>query len=361
MLLISAKLHLLSFPASMGIDPKTYDPTQFQPPSTEHHTSEQPPETFSAYQTSLNTLRWRYSPKDPSKIQSNARILRWSDGSLTLQLASNPKEQFPLPSKPLAPPKAPLGTSTSGGNRGRSGVSAHGYDSRLDTHTYLCAPHESVGLVRITNKLTSALTVELASTENDEALLRLRESLAAATRSGGANSIDEKMTIKISEDPELAKKKAEVAEKEKARAQKRREVQAERERDKANRVLGRSGLRTGGYGAGLTVGGLEDDEDMGSGRPRAAPRPKKKPRRSRYSDDEEDDYRRGHNREDEYDEDDPFLVGSDEEPELDGDNDEDDDIDRVDAEAEKQSKAAAAGEGGRLKRRVVVDEDDEDD
>lgn len=355
----------------MGIEPKTYDSSHFQPPTTEHHTSEQPPETFSAYQTSMNTLRWRYSPKNPSQLQSNARILKWSDGSMTLQLASNPKEQFPLSSKPLAPPVNPLKASTSAANRGRSGATTNGYDARLDTHTYLCAPHESVGLVRITNQLTSALTVELASDENDEALLRLRESLAAATRSGGANAVDDKMTIKISEDPELAKKKAEVAEKEKARAQKRREAQAERERDRANRVLGRSGLRTGGYGAGLTVGGLEDDDEgtgIGGGRPRSAPRPKKKPRRSRYSDDEEDDYRRGYTREDDYDEDDGFLVRSDEEPEIvEDDEEEEEDEDLGDGErggkkSEKEAiKGGESAGGGRLKRRVVVEDEDEDD
>ena len=287
---------------------------------------------------------------------------------MTLQLASNPKEQYPLSSKALAPPVEPLKSNASAGNRGRHGAPTNGYNTRLDTHTYLCAPHERVGLLRITNKLTSALTVELASDENDEALLRLRESLAAATRSGGANAVDDKMTIKISEDPELAKKKAEVAEKEKARAQKRREIQAERERDRANRVLGRSGLRTGGYGAGLTVGGLEDDDEgLGGGRPRAAPRPKKKPRRSRYSDDEDDGYRRGHTKEDEYDENDGFLVGSDEELEMvEDDDEEEEDFDLVDEDEGKKSKVegAVSGEGaggGRLKRRIVVDDEDEEE
>ena len=317
----------------------------------------------------MHTLRWRYSPKSPSQLQSNARILKWSDGSMTLQLASNPKEQFPLSSKALAPPVNPLKASTSAVNRGRNGATTVGYNARLDTHTYLCAPHESVGLVRITNQLTSALTVELASDENDEALLRLRESLAAATRSGGANAVDDKMTIKISEDPELAKKKAEVAEKEKARAQKRREVQAERERDRANRVLGRSGLRIGGYGAGLTVGGLEDDDEgigLGGGRPKAGARPKKKPKKSRYSDDEEDDYRRGHTREDEYDMNDDFLAASDEEEIVEDDDEEEEDGDQGDeGEGKKVAKETTKGGevagGGRLKRRVVVDEEDEDE
>ena len=116
------------------------------------------------------------------------------------------------------------------------------------------------------------------------------------------------------------------------RAQRRRQQQEERERDRANRVLGKSGLRTGG---GLTVGGLEDDMGLlTSSRARLASRLKRKPRRNGEYSDEEDGFRnRGRTREDEYDEDDGFLVGSDEEPEVaEGSEDEDEGLGGGEAE-----------------------------
>jgi len=45
----------------------------------------------------LINIRWRKSPSAPKQLQSNARILRWSDSSLTLQLASNPTTQYRRP------------------------------------------------------------------------------------------------------------------------------------------------------------------------------------------------------------------------------------------------------------------------
>lgn len=224
--------------------------------------------------------------------------------------------------------------------------------------------------------------MQSASIEDDDALIRLQERMAAAkaTKQSGEGGGIEMLTVK--EDPELAKMKAEAAEKEKMKAQRKRQQQEERERDRANRVLGRSGLRTGGYGmgggGGLTVGGLEGADGMATTRPSRPGKPRKKPRRrnSEYSD--EEDFRgRGRTKEDEYDEDDGFLVGSDEEPEIVDDASEEEDIEmgdedaegeEVEAEEERPAKPAAKREatdevatGGRVKRRRVIEEDEDEE
>ncbi|KAL4999545.1 Leo1-like protein-domain-containing protein [Aspergillus recurvatus] len=320
-------------------------------------TEEFNPETYVAppYSTAATSLCWRYDPNNENLVQSNARIIRWEDGSLTLQLASAPKEQYKIATKPLVPLDK-LGD----------------YDTKLDSHVYLGAASETSGVFRLTSHLTHGLTVYPTTMETDDAVQRLQESLAAAAR-GGKKTVDGSApVIEVKEDPELAKRQAELAEREKLKAARRREQLADRELDRGRRY-GMS-YRTGG--AGLTVGGLEDDDGLLTTRPRA-----KKPRRPNrrgeiFTDDEEDYDRRGRTREDEYDEDDGFLVGSDEEPEIVEDDEEEDVLedDDMDAEGEDDlppprsrgkraspdARPAAGSPPARKKNRYVVDDDDEE-
>lgn len=306
-----------------------------------------------------------------------------------MQLASNATEQLELPAKPLAPPQRhPPKPTPTAPPHSRATNSDAPYNPQLESHTYLTTPHESASILRVTNHITASLTVLPSSDQNDDALIRLQESLAAAVRGNKTSADGGVGIISISEDPELAKKKAEVAEREKMRAQRRRQQQEERERDRANRVLGKSGLRGTG-GGGLTVGGLEDDDGMATTRARLPNKPKRKPRRnSEYGDDDDGFRNRGRTREDEYDEDDGFLVASDVEPEVgEGSEDEDEGMGDgegvseeeekpkkkaspkrererdVEVEVEKVEKVEGAEDGGvaaRGKRRKVV-EDEEDE
>ncbi|KAL4785104.1 Leo1-like protein-domain-containing protein [Aspergillus varians] len=322
-------------------------------------TEEFNPETYVAppYSTAATSLCWRYDPKDDTRLQSNARIIRWEDGSMTLQLASAPKEQYRISTKPLAP------LSKSGD-----------YDTKLDSHVYLGAASETSSVFRLTSHLTHGLTVYPTTVETDDAVQRLQESLAAATR-GGKKTVDGSApVIEVKEDPELAKRQAELAEREKLKAARRREQLADKEMDRGRR-FGMS-HRTGG--AGLTVGGLEDDDGLLTTRPRAKKTRRPNRRGEIYTDDEEEYDRRGRTREDEYDEDDGFLVGSDEEPEV-VDDDEEEDVledEGMDAAGEKdipRSKpkekraspdgrptAGAGSPPARKKNRYVVDDDDEE-
>ena len=279
-------------------------------------------------------------------------------------------DQHELPAKPLAPPqlnpKKPIPTSQF--------IKSTGYDSRMESHTYLASLHNMSGFVQVTNHLTTSLTVQSVNEEEDEALVRLQEAMNAAVKSNKGADGQGPGVISIKEDPELAKRKAEVAEREKLRAERRRQNQAERERDRTTRVVGRA--RTGG--TGLTAAGLEDEDGMlpSRGKPKSSRKPRR--RNSEYSEDEEDHgYRRGNNKEDEYDVDDGFLVGSDEELEVGDASEEEEEFSEADAEGEEEEEIPtkpaqpheakadagdgedAAGGARNRRRRVVDDEDDE--
>jgi RNA polymerase-associated protein LEO1 len=324
-------------------------------------TEEFNPETYVAppYNTAATSLCWRYDPNNDALIQSNARIIRWEDGSMTLQLASAPKEQYRIITKPLAP-------------LNKSGD----YETKLDSHVYLGAAAETSSVFRLTSHLTHGLTVLPTTVETDDAVQRLQESLAAAAR-GTKKTVDGSApVIEVKEDPELAKRQAELAEREKLKAARRRQQLADRELDRGRRV----GVphRTGG--AGLTIGGLEDDDGLLTTRPRGTKSRRPNRRGEIYTDDEEDYDRRGRTREDEYDEDDGFLVGSDEEPEEVEDDDEEDILedDNMDAEGEDEDELPAprsketrgreteveSGAAGtpptRKKHRYIVDDDEEE-
>ena len=277
-------------------------------------TEEFNPETYVAppFNTAATSLCWRHDPQHDALLQSNARIVVWEDGTLTLQLASAPKEQYRISSKPL------VSLSSSGE-----------YESKLDSHVYLGAAAEASSVFILTSHLTHGLTILPTTIESDDAVQRLQESLAAAARGGKKTADGSAPVIEVKEDPELAKRQAELAEREKLKADRRRQQLADRDLERGQRMRDRF---TGGA-AGLTVGGLEDDEDTLETRPRSK-KSRKRTRRSKMYDEEEEFDRRGPTREDEYDEDDGFLVGSDEEPETFEDDEEGLPDEDMDAEGE---------------------------
>ncbi len=335
---------------------------------------------FSARAAALNTIRWRHSPADPSHIQSNARIVKWTDRSMTLQLAGNPEIHYELDVKPLAAP-----THDEHENPVR-------YDPKKDSHTYLAAPMESSQMLRITNHITGAITVTPSAQANAETLARLQQSMIS--RRPVAVASNNRNMITVTEDPELAKRKAEQAEKERERQQRKMQNTLAREMERSSRPLARSGLSQGN--AGLSIGSLEGSAaggllSKGKKARRAKPAPRRAAR-SRYSDDE-DEEPRYRTKEDEYDKTDDFLADSDEEEDAEfEDDDEDDDLEVGEGseeevvEEEKKTKGkldrektsakaasspkrkangddkeeAAGGPGARGKRRRVIVDDDEE-
>lgn len=340
--------YLLKVPKFLTVDPVAFSLQGFQPPEDPQAKDGKPSTGFSAYETALSTIRWRHSPSNPSEIQSNARILRWSDGSLTLQLASDPVNQYVIQAERLAPRQINPAKPTPVSIIDKSGRTGRPYSKRDDVSAYLFTPSRESYALRATNKLTASLNVLPNTKKNDEALLRLQQSTAAANRTilgeGGTFKLEETL-----EDPDLQRKQAEVAEKEKQRAQRRAENAQTRQMIKNAGTLGRVGV---GRSGGLTAADLEGDElGAGYGRRAGASRPRKRTnRRGDRSESEEMDY------EDEDDE--GFIAKDDEEEEEDEEESEEDELERQEAaiekyEAEQRTPKKAAP------KRVTPDEESE--
>lgn len=378
-------MYLLKMPSFMAIEPQAWDHKTFQPPTTDHHSTGQPSETFSAYNTALSTIRWRHSPSDHSKLQSNARINRWSDGSLTLQLASDPMTQYEIDSNALAPPQrnplkpTPTSIRTVNQKGGRHGAGLdEKYNQAKDAFTYLVRPNPDTGSMIVTHKITSGLSIKQSATVEDDAIERLQASLAAASNANKVNGASGFNLIQIDEDPEKAKEAALEAMRKVEKQRKKTQAAQDREAARSDRLLGRRGLNSNRY-SGLNVGMLEDDEEGGVGE-RGGPSPNKarKPRRRRNSEysEDEDFGRKRFSIEDEYDEEDDFVAPSDEEEVVEDDDDPDDGIVEASYQRERTPKrdrevddeADAPGEeddedvpaAARQKRRKIV-EDDEDE
>ncbi|KAL9109417.1 MAG: hypothetical protein Q9227_005924 [Pyrenula ochraceoflavens] len=331
------ELYLLTMPDFMGIESENFDPQTYAIPIQNHGSREGP---FSPFDVAASSLFWRHDPSKPrsGRIQSNSRIVRWSDGSLTLQIASSPKDHYRLDSKALrqlpttANPRKPFPSSL----RQKPNTA---YDPNKEAHVYLAAPHETAGCFRLVSPVSAALRVLPTGDQSDSAILALQADLKAA----GAYE-DPVATIKtLRVDPEKAKRDAEAAERQKLAAIRKRENMEFKEATRNTKNYNR--IRR----SGLTVGGLEgDDDELGM----ATTRPKKKPKKPRSNrrgeiltdTESEGGYGgglRGRTREDEYDMDDKFMAPSDEEiptyedgeEDAEGEPDEDDpDVDDLEIE-----------------------------
>ena len=383
-------MYLLKVPTFMSIEPHAWDHKTFQPPTTDHHSTKTPSSTFSAYNTALATIRWRHSPSDPSQLQSNARINRWSDGSLTLQLASDPATQYEIDGNALAPPQrnpvkpTPTSIRTVGNKGGRHGAAAgleERYSQSKDGFTYLIRPHVESGSMIVTQKITAGLSIKQSGLVEDDAIERLQASLAAASNASKVNGASGISLVQTDEDPELAKTRALKAVQDAEKMKKKTQNAIDREAARSNRVLGGRGLGSSRY-SGLNVGMLEDDEEGGGGRQGPSPgkgRSRQRRRRnSEYSEDE--DFGTKRFREDEYDEEDDFVAPSDEEEVVEDDEDPDDGIveeprhrrdrtpkrereveiddDEADAPGEEDEEEVQMA---RTKRRRVVEEDEDEE
>ena len=294
------------------------------------------------------TIRFRRDATT-GQMKSNTMVYRWSDGSTTMSVGG---EQYQLTSKSFAPPQDRT------------------YHEMTDAHYYAAAAHLKSNLLVVVGHISEQYTVKPPKDVKDDAVIRLSERLAAATR--GAHG-DGDMIIKTTQDPELQKKQAEQAEKERNKAQRRRETAAAR-------VDGVGRYKSGG----LSIGDLEGGRRAaGAGRKRGAPGAAK-PKRHKPGYDSDDDLPQGARYQDDYDLEDDFIAASDdeeaesgegddeEEEELLDDEDEDEaprskrqktaDAEDADADAEADlddDVPAPAAESTRRGRRNVIEDDDE--
>ncbi|GAB0139057.1 hypothetical protein EsDP_00007273 [Epichloe bromicola] len=275
-------------------------------------------------------------------LQSNTNIYRWSDGSLTISVGG---EHYEIQKKALAP------------GQGKP------YNELHDGHYYAAAAELSSNLLMTVGHLTEQFNIRPNKAVGDDALAALAERMAQASKS--ANDGDN--IIRTTRDPELQKKQAEMAEKERMKAQRRRE-------NAALKMDGGPGRSSRG---GLSIGDLESGRGYGSGRKRGPPG-STKPKRHRPEYDSDDDLPQGVGRREDYDMDDGFLVGSDDEEMVSGAEDDDEeellDDDEGERPARKKRQRTAepdddedaegdeidgAEPSSRSRRRNVVDDDDE--
>lgn len=328
-------------------------------PDSDHHSKERS-SNFSPVAVAESTIRYRKDP-ETGKLQSNTLISRWSDGSVTIHVGDN---DYELLSKPLAP----------------SMKDPKSYQEALDTHTYLVAPHSDSQILQVVGHITNQYTVQPNKEVADVALERLTSALQATKRARLNLNGDKDNGIQIitqTADPELQRKEAEAADREKAKIQRRRENAAAKAE----------------YGGGRRSGGLaiDDLEGRSSRMPGSARKKRplttapKRARKSRADFSSDEDDRPGRHREDEYDMEDDFLAASDEE-EAEGDESEEDIDDGIvesprakktktkrddsededadadaDGEPDDDAPAATASADGAGRRKRLIIEDDEDD
>ncbi|GAO14012.1 hypothetical protein UVI_02035650 [Ustilaginoidea virens] len=277
-------------------------------------------------------------------LQSNTNIYRWSDGSFTISVEG---EHYEMQKKALAPgPGKP-------------------YNELHDGHYYAAAAELGSNLLMTVGHLAEQFNVRPNKAVGDDALSVLAERMAQASKSVN----DGDMIIRTTRDPELQKKQAEMAEKDRMKAQRKRENAAW----KMDSGLGRSAR------GGLSIGDLESGRGFGSARKRGVAG-STKPKRRRPEYDSDDDLPQGVGRREDYDMDDGFLVGSDEE-EMDSaaeeEEEEEEFLDDENGNRRSRSKRQRTAEpdededaegdeveasepSARARRRNVVDEDEDE-
>ncbi|KAI0102163.1 Leo1-like protein-domain-containing protein [Nemania sp. FL0031] len=338
----NGNLQSLRVPNFLNFHAREYNPDTFEPTPWDMENAKS--------DKSKNVVRFRRDATTGELI-SNTLIHRWSDGSLTIAVGGN---HYEIQTKKMAPP------------------SDKAYKEREDGHYYAAAPHFLKDSLLTVGHINEQYTVLLNRDMQDEATLKLAESMAAAARGKRPNEND--MIITATRDPELQKKEAELAEKERMKAQRRRE-------NAAAKIDSRS---TGYRSGGLSVGDLEGRRGAGSSRKRGAGGASRaKRRRPEY--DSDDDLPSGTRRQDEYDREDDFIAPSDDDmiSEAEDDEEEEDILDDDEEEAPRKKRqktaepeeeadddadadadlddldAPAPVEQSRARRRNIIDDDDE--
>lgn len=331
-------MQLVKVPHFLRLVPEPYD-------------SESPVEDWdvenSLRQIPTNVIRYRRNPQT-GKLESNANIYRWSDGSVTIQVG---EEHYDVQIKPQIP------------------SSSKQYMPDRDANRYIAAAQEGMGQLLTVAHVTEEWAIRPDRKRVQEETEQLKERMTQAN--GGAK--EGELIITTTVDPELQKREAELAEKERIRAQRKRENAQLRVE------AGPGGFRKGASSMGL--GDLEGGRRATSGRKRGAGGG---PKRSRGRNNDDSDSEGGYGGED-YDKADDFLAASDEEVSEGEDDDLLDDgeveFEREKPRAKKQKRdessqdeadtdadgepdddaPAATGEHGRRRVRRVVSDDDDDE
>ncbi|KAK9899761.1 hypothetical protein P389DRAFT_192072 [Cystobasidium minutum MCA 4210] len=237
------KLHHAKLPNFLHLESAAFHPSTYN--------SEEEPKNLPVE----NIIRWRWRPEDPSnpsappQKQTNARVIRWNDGSMSLQLGS---EIFDIATDRTVtgksvPPTSATGMSSQGGS---------------DSSTYLVAQHGYVGLLETQALVTGNLTFR-PTTIQSTSHRKIASSFAAQQQRKGKT-----VMIQAADDPEAAK----AALERKAKAAKKPRA-AKGEGSGAARKSGRRSMRSTNLADWSDNDVLTDEEmDAATDKSRAAER-----------------------------------------------------------------------------------------
>lgn len=272
-----------------------------------------------------NIIRWRWKPKDPSnpsappKKQTNARIIRWNDGSMSLQLGG---EIFDVATDRTATGKSVPPASAPGMN-GQEGA---------DSSTYLVAQHSYVGLLETQALVTGNLTFR-PTTIQSTSHRKIASSFAAQQQRKGKT-----VMIQAADDPEAAK----AALERKAKAAKKPRA-AKGEGSSASRKNGRRSIRSSNLAGWSDNDMLTDEEiDAATDKARMAARRAQKDREKAEMEDflaSETDEDGEEAEDDDDDDDDGTGAGKSRRKNRDAEEDIADDLDEMEAQAEQVARA----------------------
>ncbi|KAF9373109.1 Paf1 complex component, partial [Mortierella sp. AD011] len=204
------KIYLSRLPNFLNVDTKPFDPRTYD---DEQEKNNDESENMQKIKLKVeNTIRWRFkkgqedAPADEREKESNARFVRWSDGSLSLVLGD---EMFQVNAQTLH-----------------------------NQHQFLVVHHPSELMLQTQQAFTDTLTFQPQSTQS-----LTHRKLTAAIAGKHVKSVKTVMVATLS-DPKAAKEAIEQRELEQVRS--RRKVNAERSRH--------------ARATGLTARGLEESE-----------------------------------------------------------------------------------------------------
>ena len=340
----NAKMYMVRLPNILKIQPRPFDPETFDPESKEEGgDGGEGGGSGSTYSKAANVIRWRMGPD--GKRQSNARIVRWSDGSMTLHIG---KETLKCQAVPL--PNTHLYSKQEESTLECHGIISHRlaiapFSRESSTHKAL-----SKDIARSHTKAKSRMQL-ISTTEDPEAKQREREktwddkerlkSKQALKRAKSDRDADQMLTTDfLDADDDDAPMDGNLG------AIKRGFKAA------SKRAAGGGGRRTGRRASGgYASGGKRRRSGLYSSRRRG----------SDDEDDEDDDEEEDDEEEDEErypGEMDGFIVGDEDEASGSDDEEEavmsDEDDDDDDDEPKKKKK-----KGKKKKMKGLVDEDDE--
>ncbi|KAF3931904.1 hypothetical protein ABW20_dc0100309 [Dactylellina cionopaga] len=239
------EVYILKIPQFISLAPQIFKPETFQAPKL-------PPDAaITPYTFATTAVRWRRSPANPLKLESNSRIIQWSDGSYSLQIGSSKEGLYDLPTIPLTPPKD------------------REYNPSHDSFTFLAEPLANSRLVRFFAHATQSMGVVTASdsiiTDDIKQMVAARYKATQKRRpDDGLKQME--LSYKI-EDPEKARREAEAAEKDAEKFRKKIEAQKNKDAENGAIVFRRRNKRE--PGGGLVGDDLEEDrgyEKKGKGR-----------------------------------------------------------------------------------------------